>query len=94
MEGSLRVGTNMPQIKYNEGKVEGHKLQIREILGALGGKRGAGERDSRLAPADPFNTATTSSSASRSGMSLRSFAFSDLVLYNILIPSTLQPVGV
>lgn len=84
----------MPHIKYNEGKVEGHKLQIRKILGALGGNRGAGERDPHLAPVDPLDTATTSSSASRSGMSLRSFAFSDLVLYSVPIPSTLQPVGV
>lgn len=91
----------MPRIEYNKGKVEGHKLEIREILGTLSAPSSPLDKTlsespsvANLASIDPRDTATIP--VPESGMSL---ALSSLTSYNILITpyistSTLQPADV
>lgn len=56
----------MQNIEYNNAKVEGHKLEIQEILSTLNapspppdGTLDVGERVTDLAPADPHHISTT-----------------------------------
>jgi len=35
IERTLRRGANMPRVKHNRGKVEGHRLKVQEILDTL-----------------------------------------------------------
>jgi len=64
IERTLGRGANVPHVKYNKGKVEGHKLEVQEILGTLNTPSspldGAAKPDLQLSPVDPHGTATTS----------------------------------
>ena len=57
----------MPDIMYNKGKVEGHRLEIQDILGALNvlGSPSGENLGVHLAPTVPHDTATASASESR-----------------------------
>ena len=55
IERTLRRGTSMPDIMYNKGKVEGYRLEIQDILGALNvlGSPSGENLGVHLAPTDP-----------------------------------------
>ena len=62
MERILRRVASAPHTKYNKDKIEGHKLEIQEILGTFNTQNspldGATKPGLRLAPVDPDQTAT------------------------------------
>lgn len=64
LERTLGREANVPHIKYNKGKVEGHKLGVQEILGTLNTPDsplgGATKPGLQLARVDPSKTATIS----------------------------------
>ena len=67
IEQTLRRGTDTPHAKYDKEIVEGHKLEIQEILGVLnpqslpfGGGSSVIESSALAAPAVSTGTATTS----------------------------------
>ena len=71
IERSLRRGANLPRVRRNKSKVEGHKLKIREILNTLeapstplDGTLSLSERVPNLAPVDAHAAATTPTSGS------------------------------
>ena len=89
IELTLRKGTDIPNIKYNKEKVEGHKLKIQEILGTLDAQSSpfdknprVGERVPHIASINPHGTVKTS--VSEIGATL---ALSSPILYRIPIAS-------
>ena len=84
IESTLRKGRDIPNIKYNKEKVEGHKLEIQKILGTLTAQSSPFDNNIRagayIAPLNPHGTVTTS--VSESGASL---ALSSSILYGIPI---------
>ena len=64
IERTLKRWANAPHTEYDKEEVDGHKLEIQQILGTLtvllNGNVNVGERGPNLAPANPHGIATTS----------------------------------
>jgi len=60
----------MPRVEYDKGKIEGHKLEIQEILSALNAP--SSSLDENFSAGDRAPHDTTTSSISESGTSLMS----------------------
>jgi len=66
IERTLRRGSNLPHYARNKTKVEGHKLEIQEILGTFNALSSSlhenprvGKRPPNLAPFGPYSTTTS-----------------------------------